>query len=508
MKILRLAFLASLGSPSEWRQAPRKYVAYLALPSFLFVTFYVAWIDKGILGTGFGRGDQGDEFLWLFLVAPLAQIVILSRIAFFVVALYSSLLLLAIPLKLLIDPFDIGALSEFAVFAIVAYFLGGGSVELVRRLPRWIAERKHQLSGSAAASLLALLGIGVSALAIAAPEMRCFIGLESPACQSDTATSLRLLSYSAPVVDLAFHERRRVLAAAVGDDVLVWKLEVGQPAQEMDSIYDTGDSVTAIDFQPRGDLLAIGGYDHGIGIWDLKQRRFTWSLQHVPARCGGVTDLKFSTDGQMLASSAHSQTVNILSVKEGTLLATLEHPSHHHSDCGGPYALAFSPDGRFLVSGGDRSILVWNLENFSLQQTLDSGGRVLAFSPTDYALVGDHFVEDPVLLGSDGGFSVKVWSSGTWDMLATLSRRRESVAAIAVSPDGRTLAVAGQTWNPYLRLWKLQETRFWKPLQWREMPTQSIGENQVSALVFGLEGNFLIAGGDHGSIHFWEQWWQ
>ena len=77
-----------------------------------------------------------------------------------------------------------------------------------------------------------------------------------------------------------------------------------------------------------------------------------------------VTTLDFSTDGRLLAAGGTDKTVRIWELTTGNLRATLRGEDGAVS-IGMPYSLAFSPDGRELVvgitnNGGEGSIRIYH----------------------------------------------------------------------------------------------------------------------------------------------------
>ena len=116
-----------------------------------------------------------------------------------------------------------------------------------------------------------------------------------------------------------------------------------------------------------------------------------------------------------------------------TFLRTLE----HGNDAG---ALAFSPDGRTLATGGEMigaegTVKLWSTSGWTETASFS------AFFRTVYSLA---FTADSTRLAGSGfepGAGVKLWQLPSARLL--WSRERSQPLSLAMSPDGRQLAVCG-----------------------------------------------------------------
>ncbi|MCD6310597.1 MAG: hypothetical protein J7M18_07760 [Candidatus Eremiobacteraeota bacterium] len=71
-----------------------------------------------------------------------------------------------------------------------------------------------------------------------------------------------------------------------------------------------------------------------------------------------VVTVRFSPDGNILASGSEDTTIKLWDVKTGELLMTLK----GHSD--DVSSIEFSPDGKYLVSAScDQTVRIWDLKN-------------------------------------------------------------------------------------------------------------------------------------------------
>lgn len=181
-------------------------------------------------------------------------------------------------------------------------------------------------------------------------------------------------------------------------------------------------------FDPTGRLIATGGGDGRLKLWDAGSHRLIYSLAADPR---SVNVLAFSPDARWLASGGEVSGVKIWDAASGRLLRTF--------DCGGRRVLTleFGGDGRTLaaaLSGG--STRIW---------TLDGGAQLAAFA-RDEARAGAYSPDGRYYVLGVGG-AVKLWdltqARFVWSMpLPQDARTAADVSALRFSADGRRVLAA------------------------------------------------------------------
>jgi WD40 repeat protein len=141
--------------------------------------------------------------------------------------------------------------------------------------------------------------------------------------------------------------------------------------------------------------------------------------------------------GGRRAVSGGGKTVRVWDLDAGTLLRTLT----GHDDT--VQAVAVSADGRRAVSGGGKTVRVWDLDAGTLLHTLtghDDTVQAVAASADGRRAV------------SGGGKTVRVWDLDAGTLLHTLTGHDDTVQAVAVSADGRRAVSGG---GKTVRVWDL-----------------------------------------------------
>ena len=125
-------------------------------------------------------------------------------------------------------------------------------------------------------------------------------------------------------------------------------------------VYDVALSVD-------GRLLASGGLDRTVRLWDASSGRLLATLQ---SHAGLVCGVALSADGRLLASGNFDGTVELWQVPDGQPLATLT------GHTGPVYGVALSADGKLLASGGlDGTVPLWDVSSGTCVRTLRSDRR-------------------------------------------------------------------------------------------------------------------------------------
>ena len=201
--------------------------------------------------------------------------------------------------------------------------------------------------------------------------------------------SRAVLSTANPILAIALSADGDTLALHTGSELKLLDTERGTLKT---SLADQR-AVDRLELFQNGRLLAAADENGVIRIWNPA----SGSLLKVIQTGGAISALRFSPDGQMLASaSAQDFSVSLWNLPDGTLRQKLRSHSALVN------ALAFSPDSRILASGGeDRTVIIWDLKSGKSQRRLkgqDQTVTSIAFSP------------DGSLLASAGGnASVMLW---------------------------------------------------------------------------------------------------
>jgi serine/threonine-protein kinase len=250
--------------------------------------------------------------------------------------------------------------------------------------------------------------------------------------------------------------------------------------------------VWSLAFSPDGKRLAIAqqGIDNRpspMRVWDLERKREVAWLVHPAA----YRAIAFSPDGSMIATGTFDGNLGLYrldgdALKPQTVAGT-----------GSPInALAFLPDGRAIVTGHwDGSMRLWGVEEreggshgvrkFTREDSLkgQGGGKVftVAVSPDGQT----------VAAAGESGI-IEVYNAVTGRLKLHIKEHEMPVESLAFSPDGKHLASA--SWDRSVRVWDVATGR----------TVEKLGQlsDEALAVCFSPDGQTLaFSVGNHKARH-------
>jgi WD40 repeat protein len=262
---------------------------------------------------------------------------------------------------------------------------------------------------------------------------------DTPDAARETVAAGAPITYSLPPVltALAFSPDGKMLAVSGSREILLHTLDGSASPKRLPGLSDR---ILSLAFSRDGELLVAGGGMPArfgeIQVWNVAAGKLRRSVMMTGDTVFGVS---LSPDGTRIAAGCTDNTVRIVDTASGKEVTKMG--AHENWVLG----TVFGVDGKRVVSvGRDRSAKLTDAASGAFQENLN-------LLRGELAAVARHPSKDIVVIGGEDRIAyvyimdrpknMKIADDTT--MIRKIERQNGVIAALAWSPDGRLIAVAG-----------------------------------------------------------------
>lgn len=223
-----------------------------------------------------------------------------------------------------------------------------------------------------------------------------------------------------------------------------------------------GSRILTLALSPEGKLLAAGGGDAPVHLWERATGQLQQTLPEFWAQA-----LAFTADGKYLAAAGVFKTITLWEVETGKKVGELK------GHTGPVTALLFTPQGQLLSASLDHTIRLWDWRGqreISRWPGHEGEVRCLALDASGQRLAS-----------GGGDFTIRLWALPGGQPLRQWSVPG-GVTTLAFVSTGKQLASGGED----------GEVRLWDPAQGQEQRRWSVSAMPVRTLLADRQGQLLV----------------
>lgn len=267
-------------------------------------------------------------------------------------------------------------------------------------------------------------------------------------------------------------DSKRLVSGSADHTARIWDVASGKAVSVLKAHADI---VAAVDIDTNG-AAVTGTYGGGVRLWLSEKRALTQEK-----RRGAILAVAFSRDGNIIAAGGMDGVITLMHTAGKNLGKLTGHKSWVNS-------LAFHGD-RLVSGSSDGTVKLWDTKAKKLLRTF-----VL---PDPREIRGVAISPDGKLVAAACRFgAVKVWNAETGKEVANLDAHEGEAWSVCFTPNGKTLVSGGGDWG------KPGKVRLWDARTWKEragLPHPA----EVLCVAVSPDGRWLAVSGMGKTVQLW-----
>lgn len=285
-----------------------------------------------------------------------------------------------------------------------------------------------------------------------------------------------------PVYAVACCPTTSTSVATAGEDELVYLWHIGD-GEYYDKLQGHTDSVTSLEFNADGRLLASGGLDGVVNVWESSSGDLKCKLE---GPSGTVEWLQWHPKGNLVLAGSDDCSSWLWNAERGSCMQVFS----GHS--GGVTCGSFTPDGKMICTGSeDGSLRVWNPKSGESVHVVKRGHRFHSEVLTCMSVSHDSRI---VITGSmDTKACLVNLQSG--DPITSLAGHSDSIQCVRLLSElNQSLAITGAL-DGQLIIWDLQTAVIRNTCE---------HDDAVLQLLWSPTSQLICSGSSDGKVRIWD----
>lgn len=257
-----------------------------------------------------------------------------------------------------------------------------------------------------------------------------------------------------------------------------------ETAVEVDG-HDKG--ISSLKFSPDGNYLASAGADGTVKIWEPRTGQH---IRTMHEHTHGINDLAWSKDSKHLTSVGDDAKIILWDAETGKPVSALSGHKHYI------FCVNFNSLSNKLVTGDyEGQIKLWDVKSGSCFKTINEAHRE-PVSAVDFNPNEDN--DNHIVSGSYDGVC-RVWAKEKYNMLQSIhSEKKPPVAHVKFSPNGKFILASSL--DSTVRIWDLVHFKCKREYKHDNFRL----EKYCSFVTFSVtHGRYVVSGSEDGSLCMW-----
>ena len=274
------------------------------------------------------------------------------------------------------------------------------------------------------------------------------------------------------------------------NSVILWRTSDGR---EMWRQY-TAQEIERVGWSNDGTMVAAASEDYKVTIYESGTGKIKQVLEHTQ----GIDGLTWSHNGLLLVTGEEGKEVNgenvawvrVFDMEKGEEIKKINFGRTVNE-------LFFSKDDKFLLAVGHGDVKVYNTGSWDLVQTL-SPGFYVTFTSGGFSPDGKYVIA--VGQSSQVRGTAYLWEWETGKLIKSFNHTGRKIESIAWHPSGDYIAHAGH--DPYIYIYRVGEIINLKNDD-IPMAAQIWAGDHAEYIDFNADGSFLVSAHQNGLIKLW-----